>query len=86
VDLLDRWKYDAIIADIRLTGVLSKEGLVLLCLAKAQDKDIKVIIMTGYGNPEVMQEVYGLGADFYFEKPVSINIIIGALRKIGAIQ
>ncbi len=84
--LLENKVYDAVIADIRLTGVQRKEGILILDHVKKMRNDTKVIMMTGYGNPEVMQEAYSLGADFYFEKPVSVSVLKGALQKLGIMQ
>ena len=83
--LLDRNSYDAVIADIRLTGVQRKEGIQILDHVKKTHKDTKVIMMTGFGSPDVMQEAYSLGADFYFEKPVSVSVLKGALQKLGIV-
>jgi len=81
--LLESKTYDAVIADIRLTGVQRKEGIIILDHVKKKHNDTKVIMMTGFGNPDVMQEAYSLGADFYFEKPVSVSVLKGALQKLG---
>jgi len=81
--LLTSNHYDVVIADIRLTGIDRQEGIVLLDHIKKNLTNTKVIMMTGFGSPEVMQDVYDLGADFYFEKPVSINVLKGSLCKLG---
>ena len=84
--LLEDNVYDAVIADIRLTGVQRKEGILILDHVKKKHNETKVIMMTGFGNPDVMQEAYSLGADFYFEKPVSVSVLKGALQKLGIMQ
>ncbi len=81
--LLENNEYDAVIADIRLTGVQRREGIQILDHVKKTHKATKVIMMTGFGSPDVMQEAYSLGADFYFEKPVSVSVLKGALHKLG---
>ncbi len=86
MDLLESKTYDAVIADIRLTGVQRKEGILILDHVKKKHNETKVIMMTGFGNPDVMQEAYSLGADFYFEKPVSVSVLKGALQKLGIMQ
>ena len=75
--------YDAVIADVRLGGALSREGLAILDYIKDRDDDTKVIIMTGYGGPDVMKHAYHLQADYYFEKPVSFRALSGALNELG---
>ena len=76
-------RYDAVIADVRLGGALSREGLAILDFIKARDNDTKVIIMTGYGGPDVMKDAYHLRADYYFEKPVSFRTLSEALNELG---
>jgi len=76
-------RYDAVIADVRLGGALSREGLAILDFIKARDNHTKVIIMTGYGGPDVMKDAYHLQADYYFEKPVSYKTLSEALNELG---
>jgi len=79
-------RYDAVIADVRLGGALSREGLAILDFIKARDNDTKVIIMTGYGGPDVMKDAYHLHADYYFEKPVSFRTLSDALNELGLMR
>ena len=79
-------RYDAVIADVRLGGALSREGLAILDFIKARDNYTKVIIMTGYGGPDVMKDAYHLQADFYFEKPVSYKTLSEALNELGILS
>ncbi|MCX5719056.1 MAG: response regulator [Nitrospirae bacterium] len=82
IDFLNKQTYDVVIADVRLTGVLQQEGLEILKIVKKYKPLTKVIIITGYGTPEVMQEAYELGVDYYFEKPVSADILLNILKKM----
>ena len=84
--LMKTVRYDAVIADVRLGGALSREGLAILDFIKARDIDTKVIIMTGYGGPDVMKEAYHLKADYYFEKPVSFRTLSVALNELGLLS
>jgi len=79
-------RYDAVIADVRLGGALSREGLAILDFIKARDNYTKVIIMTGYGGPDVMKDAYHLQADYYFEKPVSHKTLSEALNELGILS
>ena len=81
--LVKTLRYDAVIADVRLGGALSREGLAILDFIKDRDNDTKVIIMTGYGGPDVMKHAYHLQADYYFEKPVSFRTLSAALNHLG---
>jgi DNA-binding NtrC family response regulator len=80
ISLLDEHNYTAVIADIRLTGVLREEGLDILKYIKEQYPCTKVIMITGYGGTEVMERAMFLGADYYFEKPVPLDMLKNALR------
>ena len=80
--LIDKY-YDAVIADLRLSGISGEEGLEVIRYVKERTPDTKVILITAFGNQEVMNRAYNLGAAFYFEKPVSTNVIKDALRNMG---
>jgi DNA-binding NtrC family response regulator len=81
--LLNEHNYEVVIADIRLTGVRAEEGLEILHHVKDKKPDTTVIIITAHGSPDVMKKAYFLGADFYFEKPVSFKVLNDAMRSIG---
>lgn len=81
VALLNEHKYTVVIADVRLTGVLSEEGLDILRYIKERHAGTKVIIITGYRNPEVMEKAMFLGTDYYFEKPLPLKMFENALRE-----
>jgi len=81
--LIDENEYDAVISDIRLTGVFGEEGLDILRYVKEHKPQTKVILITGYGTPEIEEKAFALGADFYFEKPVSHFILKDALKNLG---
>ena len=70
---LDRAPYRAVITDLRLAGDERTLGLELVAAARAAHPRAAVIVLTGFGNPTVMDQVFRLGASFYFEKPVSVE-------------
>lgn len=84
--LLNKHPYDAVIADLRLSGIAGEEGLDIIRYVKERHPDTQVILMTAYGNQDIMKKAYTLGAAYYFEKPVSTNIIRDALRSFGVIN
>ena len=79
MSLLNTHRYAAVIADIRLTGILREEGLDILKYIKERYPGTNVIMITGYGNPEVMERALMFGADYYFEKPVPLEMLKKAL-------
>jgi DNA-binding NtrC family response regulator len=84
--LLSKQPYDAVIADLRLSGIAGEEGLDIIRYVKELHPDTQVILITAYGNQDIMKKAYTLGAAYYFEKPVSTNIIRDALRSFGVIN
>jgi two-component system response regulator YesN len=71
-----------LLSDIRLSGTLDAEGLELLAFTKEKSPDTHVILMTGYGDPAIMQKAFTMGAAYYFEKPVELNVLSNAIREL----
>jgi two-component system, response regulator, stage 0 sporulation protein F len=69
---LKRKHFDLIIADIRMSGMLGREGLELLNYVKQKDPSTRVVIMTAYGSPDIEKEAYSLGAYHYYNKPIDL--------------
>ncbi len=81
--LLIKHFYDVIITDLKLTGAAKEEGLEIISLAKKYHRETEVILMTAYGDHEIMNKTYQLGAAYYFEKPISCNVLKEALKNLG---
>lgn len=81
--ILTSEKVHVLLSDIRLSGTLDAEGLDLLTFAKEKCPETKVILMTGYGDPAIMQKAFDMGASYYFEKPVEINVLSEAIHALG---
>jgi DNA-binding NtrC family response regulator len=82
---LTRNQYDVVVTDLRLTALVKREGLEILRIAKEMNPDTKVILVTAYGNHEVMNEAYRMGASFYMEKPMSPEAFRKALATLDAL-
>lgn len=80
IELIRQKLFHVVITDIRLTDVMSREGLEILKYAKSFRPETKVIILTGYGNSDVMEQAYELGASLYIEKPVSANLLRNIIK------
>lgn len=76
-------KVNVVLSDIRLSGTLDAEGLDLLGFVKEKCPDARVILMTGYGDPAIMQKAFDMGAAYYFEKPVELQILSKAIQELG---
>lgn len=72
-----------VLSDIRLSGTLDAEGLDLLGFIKEKCPEVRVILMTGYGDPAVMQRAFEMGASYYFEKPVELQVLSRAIHELG---
>ena len=84
-NLLKKNIYNAVIADLRLTGVDGEEGLKIIKYVKEFYPQTNVILVTGYGSSAVMEKAQTLGAAFYFEKPVSSEIMKNALKSLNIV-
>src|SRR5512135_1771659 len=69
---LSRYRFDLMIADIRLSGMYGIEGLELLSYIKEHNAATQVIIMTAYGSEAIKEDAYRRGAFHYYEKPIEI--------------
>ena len=67
--LLTHKEYDIVIADLRLTGTTSEEGLDVIRLARDRNSSTGIILLTAYLDAEVEQSALKLGADLLFQKP-----------------
>jgi CheY-like chemotaxis protein len=71
-----------VITDIRMPGI---SGLDLLSKIRKEYSDIKVIIITAYGSPDVQREANMRGSLYYIEKPFEIKeirkIILDTLKE-----
>jgi ActR/RegA family two-component response regulator len=82
-DLLEVGDYQFVITDLKLSGSSADSGFDVIRYAKRKKSEIKVILITGYGTPEVMEKALSLGATYYYEKPVSATVLRDALIRMG---
>ena len=59
------------------------EGLELLSYVKNISPKTEVIIMTAYGSDEIRDDAFKRGALWYYEKPISIEHLIGKVKELG---
>lgn len=69
---------DLVLLDMKIPGM---DGIEILKRLKANDPDIRVIIMTAYGELDMIQEAKKLGALTHFAKPFDIDELREAVRK-----
>lgn len=69
--------YDIVITDLMMPGM---DGMALLQRAKDMDKDILVIIITGYATIETAVRAINLGAYDYIAKPFRLDELMVVIR------
>ncbi len=69
---------DLVLLDMKIPGM---DGIEILKRMKAMEPDIRVIIMTAYGELDMIQEAMNLGALTHFAKPFDIDDIRAAVRQ-----
>jgi DNA-binding NtrC family response regulator len=76
--LLDSFKPDAVLLDLRLPGM---DGLAALGRFRAVDPSLTVILATGHGTVETAVEAMKAGAYDFLTKPVSLSKLLLLLEK-----
>jgi DNA-binding NtrC family response regulator len=82
-EALNRYAFDLVIVDIRMSGILGIEGLELLTYVKRRWPQTEVIVMTAYGSEEIQKDAYDRGAFHYYSKPIDIEDLMQRVRAIG---
>lgn len=74
--------FDIAVIDLRLPGKL--DGLTTFRVLKALYPELKGIIITGYGNRQLLIEALRLGVDGWLEKPVTVTDLVEAVRRTAS--
>ncbi|MDQ3696914.1 MAG: response regulator, partial [Gemmatimonadota bacterium] len=69
VALLSRRAYGAVIADLRLTGSHSTEGLDIVEAVRERCPQTRTLLLTAYGSPEIEVHALRRGVDAFLHKP-----------------
>ncbi|MDQ0232173.1 response regulator [Metabacillus malikii] len=78
LDIVKDHSPDLVLLDMKIPGM---DGIEILKRMKVVDQEIRVIIMTAYGELDMIQEAKDLGALTHFAKPFDIDEIREAVRK-----
>ncbi|MGQ0809935.1 MAG: response regulator [Nitrospiraceae bacterium] len=76
--LLAECDYDVVISDFRMPGL---SGLTLLKECKATRPDTPVILITGYGDSELLQNAVSEGAYAFIHKPVDVDVVHSTIAR-----
>lgn len=85
--LLSERCYDVVIADLRLSGLGSTEGLSVIAWARDHCPAARTILLTSYGSPEIEAEARSCGVSAAILKPMPLaqllEIVTGLVRDRG---
>jgi two-component system response regulator (stage 0 sporulation protein F) len=70
LDIVRNHRPDLVLLDMKIPGM---DGLEILNQIKEHDRMIKVIMMTAYGELDMIKEATDLGALMHFTKPFDID-------------
>ena len=80
---LDKYFFDLVIADIRMSGILGEAGLELLSYVKKNSPKTKVIILSCSESGDMRKHALERGADHYYDKPVDIVELMHRVKEMG---
>lgn len=80
IDRISRSQYDVIITELCLENKDETDGLKVIEYIKANSIGTKIIVATHLCNNSVRDNIYQHGIHAYFEKPVSLDRIIGVIN------
>lgn len=83
LDIAKNNRPDLVLLDMKIPGM---DGIEILKRMKAHDSTIAVIIMTAYGELDMIQQAKDLGAITHFAKPFDIDDIRNAVKKYLPLQ
>jgi DNA-binding response OmpR family regulator len=67
--LIANVSYAAVIADLRLLGSDSGDGLDVVLAARERSRDTRIVLLSAYATPEVESRARAHGADVVLRKP-----------------
>lgn len=79
LDIVKNKQPDLVLLDMKIPGM---DGLEILKHIRKIDTDIKVIMMTAYGELDMIKEAMELGALSHFTKPFDIDELRVAVNKL----
>jgi DNA-binding response OmpR family regulator len=79
LEFLDKQPVDLIVSDIKMADT---SGLQLLNQVRIKHPTVKVILMTGYGLPDIEEEALRRGSLFYLEKPFVVGQLEAAIEQV----
>jgi DNA-binding NtrC family response regulator len=76
--LIDQREFDVVVLDVKMPGL---GGLDVIRQVKARLPRLAVVLLSGHGSEESVEEGMSLGAVDYLQKPVDIDLLLSLLRR-----
>ena len=76
--IFDQEKIDCVLLDMKIPGM---NGIEILQQLKEKNKELPVMMMTAYGEQDLIDEALSLGASNYFTKPFNIFDVLNEVKK-----
>lgn len=67
--LAEQPPFDVVIADLRLAGVHTTDGLAVVAAARRRSAATRILVLTAYGSAEMEKTARAQGADLLLYKP-----------------
>lgn len=79
---LDAEAADVLVTDLRLPGL---GGLEVIRRARRLKPDLRVVLMSAFGEPRDIVEAMRLGAEDFLPKPFDLEVFLALLERLGAL-
>lgn len=77
--------YDVVIVDLRLGGIFTAEGFEIIKNVRHQRPNIRTILFTAYGSPDVELEAHLSGADSFLQKPQPLSVLVRVVEELTGV-
>ncbi len=81
LELIASRTFDAVVADVKMPGL---GGLELARDLRVRRPEVKVILLSGHGSSEDVEEGLRLGVVEYLQKPIDIEVLVEVLERAAA--
>jgi len=76
LDLIEREAFDVVLLDVKMPGL---GGMEVIKRIKDTKPELEVVLLTGHGSSQAVEEGKALGAFDYLMKPIKIDALIRIL-------
>src|SRR5688572_9321313 len=77
-------RYSVVITDLRLSGTTGTEGFELVELLRGLEPRAAIVLLTGYGSPEIEREAHDRGVDVFLQKPIPLSAVAAIAHRLVA--